>query len=181
MMHENKGTRTENLNIQKAVSEDVDEIEAIYHESIAWLNGQSIHQWQEGVYPTRKSAQMALDDDSLYCCRINQKIVATFIINEIQPPQYQTLNWKYQGPAMVLHTLVVRPCDSGRGIGRLAVEYVIRQARKNKYHCVRLDAFPDNKAAVRLYLSLGFEYAGKVFFDIKEPSYEWYDCYEMKL
>ena len=171
----------QNLVIEKAVSDNLDEIEAIYYESIDWLNGQNIHQWQKGVYPTRPTAQAALDSNCLYCCFINAKMVGTFIINESQPPQYQTLNWKYSGPAMVLHTLVIRPFNTGKGIGRAIVEYVIEQAWKNNYRCIRLDVFPDNRAAAQLYLSFGFEYVGKVFFDIKEPSYEWYDCYELKL
>lgn len=51
----------------------------------------------------------------------------------------------------------------------------------NCYETVRLDVFPDNKAAVGLYLYFGFEYVGKLFFDIKESGYEWYDCYEKRI
>jgi ribosomal protein S18 acetylase RimI-like enzyme len=171
-----------NITIQKAAPNNLDLIETIYNESIDWLNSQNIHQWQRGVYPTRSSAEEALQDNCLYCCFIDESLVATFIINEFQPPQYQTLKWKYNyDRAMVLHTLVVRPSEAGQGIGRAIVEYVIEQAQNNHYRCIRLDAFPDNRAAIHLYLTFGFEYVGKVFFDIKEPTYEWYDCYEKLL
>lgn len=61
------------------------------------------------------------------------------------------------------------------------MEYVVEHAEKNNYTCIRLDVFPDNRAAVNLYRYFGFEYVGKVFFDMKEPSYEWYDCYEKQI
>lgn len=172
----------ESMTIQKATGNDLDFVENIYNESIDWLTNQNIHQWQRGVYPTRSAALEAFRDDCLYCCFIDERMVATFIINEMQPPQYQTLNWKYnQGRAMVLHTLVVRPCEAGQGIGKAIVKYVIKQARQHGYACIRLDVFPENQVAVRLYQAFGFEYVGKVFFDIKESSYEWYDCYEKKI
>ena len=172
----------ESLTIRKATASDLDFVENIYNESIDWLINQNIHQWQRGVYPTRDTALEAFRDDCLYCCFIHDRMVATFIINESQPSQYQTLNWKYnQGQPLVLHTLVVRPGEAGQGIGRAIVEYVIVQAKQNGHSCIRLDAFPDNQAAIRLYQAFGFEYVGKVFFDIKVPSYEWYDCYEKKI
>jgi ribosomal protein S18 acetylase RimI-like enzyme len=168
--------------IKKAILDNLDLVETIYHDSIDWLDSQNIHQWQKDIYPTRDTAEKALKKDCLYCCFVDERMVGTFIINEIQPPQYQTLNWKYNhGRAMVLHTLVVKPCEAGQGIGRSVLKYVIDQAQQNEYACIRLDAFPDNRIAIRLYLSFGFEYVGKVFFDIKEPSYEWYDCYEKKI
>lgn len=165
--------------IQKAVNDNLDLIETIYNESIDWLESQDIHQWKRNVYPTRNSAQEALVEECLYCCFIDEKLAGTFIINEFQLLQYEALNWKYNnGKILVLHTLVIRPCEAGKGIGRTVMEYIIEYAKKNGYTSIRLDVFPNNQAAVNLYRFFGFEYAGKVFFDMKEPSYEWYDCYE---
>jgi ribosomal protein S18 acetylase RimI-like enzyme len=165
--------------IQKAVLSNLDSIETIYNESIDWLNSQGIHQWKRGVYPTRDSAQEALKEDCLYCCFVDERLAGSFIINESQPSQYEALLWRYNnGKVLVLHTLVVRPYEAGKGTGRAIVEYIIDYAEKHHYTCIRLDVFPDNQSAVNLYNSFGFEFVGKVFFDIKEPSYEWYDCYE---
>lgn len=168
-----------NILIQKAGKNDIDNIEALYNESIDWLNNQGIHQWKKGVYPTRNSALAAVHEDSLYCCSINGNISGTFIINENQVQQYKDLNWRYKsGKILVLHTLVIKPNETGRGLGKIIMEFIIDYAQTNDYKAIRLDVFPDNNAAVRLYLYFGFEFVGKVFFDIKEPSYEWYDCYE---
>ncbi len=168
-----------NILIQKAGKNDIDSIEALYNGSIDWLNSQGINQWKRGVYPTRRSAVEGFEEGSLYCCSIDGKLCGTFIINENQPPQYEKLDWRYEGgKVLVLHTLVIKPGETGKGLGKTIMEFILDHARENGYKAIRLDAFPDNKAAERLYLRFGFEFAGKVFFHIKEPGYEWYDCYE---
>jgi ribosomal protein S18 acetylase RimI-like enzyme len=168
-----------NIHMKKAEIGDLDIIETMYNDSIEWLDSQNIHQWNKEVYPTRNSANRALEEGSLYCCYFDERIVGTFIINEDQPTQYEALKWKYtSGKALVIHTLVVSPKEAGKGIGRAIVEYIFEYAMEQNYTCIRLDVFPDNKAAVKLYLAFGFEYVGKVFFETKEPGHEWYDCYE---
>jgi RimJ/RimL family protein N-acetyltransferase len=165
--------------IKKAGMHDIDGVEDIYDESIDWLDSQGIHQWKRGVYPTRQSALDALPEDSLYCCFLNGSLAGTFIINERQPQQYDALNWKYKnGKALVLHTLVIKPGNTGKGLGKTIMEFILDYARRNAYESIRLDAFPGNNASKALYGHFGFEFAGRVFFDIKEPGYEWYDCYE---
>lgn len=168
-----------NILVQKAGKNDIDTIEALYNESIDWLNNQEIHQWIKGIYPTRKSALDAAHEDSLYCCYVDGNISGTFILNEKQAQQYKELNWKYKdGKVLVLHTLIVKPNETGRGLGKIIMEFIMQYARENNYEAVRLDVFPGNKAAVSLYLHFGFEFVGKVFFGRKDPGYEWYDCYE---
>jgi RimJ/RimL family protein N-acetyltransferase len=168
-----------NILIQKASNNDIDKIEILYNESIDWLNKQRIHQWKKDVYPTRKSALLAIHENNLYCCIVNGNISGTFIINDNQARQYKDLNWRYKSEKiLVLHTLVIKPNETGRGLGKNIMKFIVDFARINGYEAIRLDVFPDNKAAVGLYLYFGFEYVGKVFFDIKESGYEWYDCYE---
>lgn len=101
-----------NILIQKACKNEIDSIEVLYNESIDWLNSQGIHQWKKEVYPTRKSALDAIQEDTLYCCIVNGNLSGTFIINENQVEQYKTLNWQYKtGKILVLYTLVIKPKD----------------------------------------------------------------------
>ena len=103
------------------------------------------------------------------------------MINEKQPEQYAALDWKYDGKVLALHTFVVKPVETGKGTGKAMMRYVEGYARQNAYDAIRLDAFPDNTAAIALYKGFGFEFVGKVFFSMKEPGYEWYDCYEKSM
>jgi ribosomal protein S18 acetylase RimI-like enzyme len=169
------------IDVEKAECRDIDAIDDMYGRSIDLLLENGIHQWMRGVYPTRATAEEAAARGFLYRCLCDGTLAAAFIMNESQPPQYGGVAWKYAGRALVLHTLVVDPRFRRRGAGARAVEYVLDRARRGAFGCVRLDVFPGNPAAVSLYRRFGFERAGKVFFGIKEPSYEWYDCYEKKI
>ncbi len=165
--------------IRKACKNNIDDIVVLYNETIDWLNNQGIFQWSKGVYPTRKSALAAVRENSLYCFCDDYNIQGTFILNEKQAQEYKYLNWRYRSDkVLVLHTLLINPNKTGRGLGKTIMEFVLDFAHENGYKAIRLDVFPDNQAAVGLYLHFGFEFVGRVFFEMKKPGYEWYDCYE---
>lgn len=170
------------LDIRLASSDEVAEIAAIYDETIDWLESQGIRQWRHGVYPTIDTARAGLADNCLYAVSDGEALVGTLILNEHQDEQYRSLPWQDQnGKVLVLHTLVVRPSATGRGLARQIMAFVLDAAREVGYSSIRLDAFPGNPTATRLYQSLGFQWVGKVYFASKEPGFEWYDCYELQI
>ena len=63
---------------------------------------------------------------------------------------------------MVLHTLVVDPAASGRGIGRTMVAYYEAFARAHGCADLRMDTNARNKAARHLYGKLGYREIGIV-------------------
>jgi putative acetyltransferase len=52
--------------------------------------------------------------------------------------------------------LHVVPGMQGRGVGRAIAQALIQDARHRGYHTMLLDTLPSMKAAVALYVSLGF-------------------------
>jgi len=145
-----------------------------------WLNSQGIRQWDAGVYPTYETARSAYGDGHLYVIG-EGPIQATMVLNDMEPKPYGGVDWQYTGPAMVIHTLVVHPGYTGRGLGRRLLRFAENEAVERGYDCIRIDVFPDNPAAVRLYTRYGFSFAGEIVFDFKEPGHQVYHCYEMRV
>ena len=73
------------MDIRKAQRSDIDSIEAIYdriHDSEE--QGLTTIGWIRGVYPTRKTAEAALERDDLFVIVEGEKVVAAAVINQTQ-------------------------------------------------------------------------------------------------
>jgi len=151
---------------RKAVLQDIDTIANIYdkiHELES--SGKVSIGWIKGVYPVKDTAIQALKRNDLFVCELEEKVVATAIINHVQVPDYRTGKWEIKADdkqIMVLHTLVVSPDYAKRGIGRKFVEYYEDYARENGCISLRMDTNEKNVNARKLYKKLGFKEIGIV-------------------
>ncbi len=152
--------------IRKARPKDIDSIENIYekiHEKEA--SKEFSTGWIKGVYPTRETAESALKRDDLFVFEEDGSIVASAIINQIQPEAYFDGNWFYgakDDEIMVLHTLTVSPDAGKRGVGRKFVEFYEKYAAENGCTALRMDTNERNVIARSFYKKLGFGEAGIV-------------------
>ncbi|ABR50359.1 GCN5-related N-acetyltransferase [Alkaliphilus metalliredigens QYMF] len=111
--------------------------------------------------------------------RDNNHCIAYVAINEKQSPEYSQIVWSTDGrKVLVIHRLSVHPEFQGKGIARKFIDFIEDFAIKNQYSCIRLDAYSENTAALRLYDRMGYQRLGQVFFPFRElPFY----CYEKAL
>lgn len=148
------------MNIRKALSSDLDSIEAIYdHIHDYEESGAVTIGWIRGIYPIRKTAEDALAREDLFVMEDNNNVVATAIINQIQVPEYHNACWQYPAgddEIMVLHTLIVDPLYSGRGYGKVFVSFYENFAREHNCPELRMDTNARNTIARRMYLHLGY-------------------------
>lgn len=89
--------------------------------------------WDSNIYPIRKTAENALDDDTLFVMTIDDKVVASAIINQEQPPAYSLVEWSFHAhddKVGVLHTLVVDPDFGKRGLGNYSYHFLKNIARR---------------------------------------------------
>ncbi len=152
--------------IRKATSRDIDGIATIYNKVLDLEEkGLVSIGWQRGVYPTRDTALLALQRGDLLVYEQDGKVEATAIINHKQMDSYAQGNWTVKAnddEVMVLHTLVVDPDCSGKGIGKAFVAYYEEYARQEGCKDLRMDTQAKNKAARTLYRCLGYEEIGIV-------------------
>ena len=154
------------MEIRRAKKVDIDSLEKIY-ESIhdGEEKGLTTIGWIRDIYPTRKTAEDALNRNDLFVMVDENKIVAVAVINQIQVDEYKYAAWKHSAKddeIMVLHGLAVDPCQKGKGYGKAFVAFYENYAKEHKCAALRMDTNVRNSRARSLYQSLGYEEIGTV-------------------
>lgn len=145
---------------RKALLSDLDAVCAIY-DAIhnAEDAGRTTTGWVRTIYPTRATAQQAIQSGDLFVLEQEGGIVASARINQIQGEEYKLANWSYNADnskVMVLHTLSVHPDCSTHGFGTRFVSFYEDYAAQHGCTCLRLDTNVRNTAARALYKKLGY-------------------------
>lgn len=151
---------------RKAAEVDIPAITAIYdHTHDLEERGETTIGWIRGVYPTRKTAEAALERGDLFVMLDDGNVVAAAVINQTQVYEYKDAAWKHAAEdreVMVLHCLVVDPLKGGKGYGRAFVAYYEDYAKQHGCPALRMDTNVKNKRARKLYHTLGYEEVGIV-------------------
>ena len=151
---------------RKATAADIDRIAQIYEEIHTEEEaGRATIGWIRGVYPVRKTAEIAVEKGEMFVEEADGVIVAAAKINQVQEECYSGGNWVYPAAAeevLVLHTLVVSPEVKGGGYGTAFVAFYEDLARNMGCKYLRMDTNAKNTAARRLYQKLGYRESGIV-------------------
>lgn len=152
--------------IRKATAKDIEAVEKLYDAiHTAEENGKQTIGWIRGIYPVRKTAEMALARDDLFVLEDDGKICGTGILNKIQVDSYAEGHWEHEVPderVCVLHTLVIDPDSAGKGYGRAFIEYYETYAQENGCTELRIDTNARNAAARAMYKKHGYTEIGIV-------------------
>lgn len=121
--------------IRPATASDIARVEEIYNAiHTAEEAGKVSIGWVRGVYPTRATAQAALDAGELFVLADGGTVYAAGRINHEQVPVYAAVPWQYEArpeQVLVLHTLVVDPAAAGHGYGTQFVRFYEQYAREH--------------------------------------------------
>ena len=101
---------------RKASAADVSAVEEIYNDiHTEEEKGKLTIGWIRGIYPTRATAEGALQRGELFVLENEGRVVGAGIINQDQAEAYAQGRWEHELPpeqVCVLHTLVVSPVAS---------------------------------------------------------------------
>ena len=152
--------------IRKAVTADLDAVEAIYDQLHTLEEKKVIRTgWIRHVYPTRATAEAAMALGTLYVLEDEGVVRASAKIDQEQPESYARAHWTRPAEAqevLVLHTLVVDPTIVRRGYGRAFVGFYEQEAARRGCRVLRIDTNELNAPARRLYAALGYREVGAV-------------------
>ena len=152
--------------IRKATFADLDAVEALYNEiHDAEEHGEFTTGWLREIYPVRATAEAALGRDDLFVMEEGGRVIGAAIINQIQVDVYALGYWQYPAPedeVCVLHTLVISPEASRRGLGKAFVRFYEDYALAHGCRELRMDTNERNAAARAMYRKLGYRETGIV-------------------
>lgn len=149
------------MNIRRATLFDLPGVEKVYREiHDAEEAGKITTGWLRDVYPVRATAEAALQRGDLFVMEEENKVYGAALINQIQVDVYQQAPWKHDMPdeqVCVLHTLVISPKASGKGLGKQFVQFYENYALERGMPELRIDTNERNLRARALYKKLGYE------------------------
>lgn len=119
--------------------------------------------WVLGVYPTKTTAETAIEEQTLYVLEEDGTFCGSMILNKKQPPEYGQISWRYPAAdedVMVIHTLCIPPEQAGKGRATQLVRFALQAARESGCTAIRLDTWAGNRPAAALYEKMGFHLAG---------------------
>jgi len=141
----------------------INEIMWLIQNVVTAMRQNGLDQWDE-IYPSINEIEEDLESGCAFGFFDNDNLTAYFALNDKYSPEYNFVDWKTTGKNLIVHRLSVDPQQQGKGIAKKCMLFAEQYARENDYNSIRLDAFSENKIALRLYESLGYEKIGIVYF-----------------
>ena len=172
------------MNIELVKENELEKVAQLYDKLNDYLSeNQNYPGWKKGIYPTLETAKEAFAQKSLFAAKIDGQIAGTVILNNQQPPVYNTLNWKFDGNVLVIHTLAIDPDFMSKGVGGALLEFTEAFAQIEGYTSIRLDVSEQNNPAIKLYTKKGYSYVGKVDLSLENLTKGkiLYECFEKKI
>lgn len=171
--------------IVKATLDDIDEIATLYDNLNTYLEENINYPgWKKGVYPTQKDAINALNNDTLFICKTDDRIAGTVILNNIQEEAYNKATWSIDVPldkVLVIHTLAVHPDFFKMGVAYYLLVFAKEYAANAGYKTIRLDVNANNLPAFTLYEKMGYKYIDTVDLGLPYKNTKWFKLYDILL
>ena len=81
----------------------------------------------------------------------------------------------------VVRTLVVRPNERNKGIGRILLDFAKEEAKLQGMNSIRLDVYKENTPGIRLYESCGYRYVDTVDLGYSQYGLDLFELYELPI
>lgn len=152
------------MEFARATMQDLSDIMALYAAATQHMEEHGIRQW-DALYPAESFVREDIEREQLYIGRMGGSIAVAFALEECREEDYEQADWRYREEVfVVLHRLCVHPNLQGQGVSRMAMDYLEQLVLSRGIRAIRLDAFPQNPAALHLYESRGYEKAGEIVY-----------------
>jgi len=155
--------------------ENTEDAYLIIKDVISSMRKQGIDQWDE-LYPDKPVIMKDIYLNQAVGYFDGDNVVGYMALNDEYAPEYNSVKWNTNVPALIVHRLSVISAKQGNGIAGNMMLYAEQYAKEYIYCSVRLDAFVKNPFANRLYMKLGYDKPG-----IIKLRKGLFNCYEKRI
>jgi ribosomal protein S18 acetylase RimI-like enzyme len=153
---------TTNPNIRKVGSGELKNASNLFSRAVANMIACGIYQWDE-IYPDESTLSEDIAKGEMYGFYQDETLCGVIVLNEVQLEPYVEVNWSFEDTKpLVVHRLCIHPDFQSRGTAYTLMKFAEDFAARNGYRSIRLDAFKNNPAALRLYQRLGYQMRGVI-------------------
>lgn len=154
------------MNIRRANSQDIPAIMEIIREVVPLMHVLGNFQWNED-YPNPDVFAEDIAEQQLWVAELDGKIVGLSAITTEQYPEYAQVGWDISEPAIVTHRLAVDPDVRGKGVADKLLKQAEDEAQRRGSMRLRIDTNAENKAAQKLFVKMGYVYAGDITLEFR--------------
>jgi GNAT superfamily N-acetyltransferase len=154
--------------VRSATMGDIETIMTMYREAQAWLHRDGHDQWSPRggdqaalLDRVRNSLSHSAARGECFVATINDQVIGTITVDQYADPEF----WRAEDSpdtALYLHRMIVSRAARGHGIGRILLGHAERLVVQGGRSLLRLDAWRNNQALHRYYLSEGFTHVRTV-------------------
>ena len=160
--------------IRKAVKEDLPGIMGIIKDTVAEMKTYGNTQWDDS-YPQEKDFAKDISNGELYVDERKGEVAGLICVNQVEPAEYEDLNWSLKEKAMVVHRLSVNPKLRRMGIASGMMQFADVLARSRGIRYMKTDTYSVNPKMNALFLKCGYKLIGEMSFLGKEKPFNVYE------
>ena len=140
--------------------------------------------WTRGIYPCETDYSSHTEKGEYYGGFDGDELACAAVLTFGEDEMYKVDNWDKKvcdDEVAVIHLFAIAPSYRHQGVSKAFLNYLLEEAGKHA-ETVHLDVLAGNLPATRLYLSMGFRYAGNIpayYEDIGNCEIELYE-YDLK-
>ena len=161
--------------IRPALTDDLPDILRIVSLAKQDMLANGNPQW-DSDYPGEKEYASDIAREQLFVeTDDNNTVRAVMCLNRDFHEAYSRLAWKTPPPSLSIHRIAVHTGFRKSGIARSLFLFAEEYARDKGMRSIRLDTFSLNISAQKLFVRMGYEYAGDIYMKGRPLPYR---CYE---
>lgn len=162
--------------IRKAASEDLAEIMEIIKATVEEMKTYGNTQWDEN-YPQEKDFAGDISKGDLYVDERDGEVAGFICVNQVEPVEYEDLNWSSKEKAMVVHRMAVNPKFRRKGIASGMMQFADELALSKGIRYMKTDTYSVNPKMNALFVKCGYKFVGEMSFLGKEKLFNSYEKY----